>query len=62
MKSRKRVLMNLFAGKEFRYRCKERTRGQWGKQPVGRVEKVALTYVRCHACGQIAGEKLLYIA
>ena len=51
MESRKRVLMNLFAGKEWRYRCKERTCGQWGKRPVGQVEKVALTYIHCHVYG-----------
>ena len=40
--SRKMVLMNLFAGKEWRHSCRKWTR--WGKERVGQMEKVALTY------------------
>ena len=43
-KSRKMVLMNLFAGKEWRRRCRDRTCGQeW----EGSVEKAASTYISC---------------
>ena len=41
MESRKIVLMNLFAGKEWGDRCREWTCGHgWGR---GRTEEVALT-------------------
>ena len=39
----KMVLMNLFAGKEWRCRYKEWTHR--GKEREGRTEKVALTYI-----------------
>ena len=40
------VLMNLFAGKEWRHRYKEWTHR--GKEREGRTEKVALTYIHHH--------------
>ena len=43
MESRKMILMNLFAGKEWRHRCKMDLWTQWGKERVGRMEKVAAT-------------------
>ena len=46
MESRKIVLMNLFAGKEWRHRCREWTckHGGKGRERVGWMEKVASTY------------------
>ena len=38
------VLINLFSGKEKRYRCREQTFGHRGKERVGQMEKVALIY------------------
>ena len=43
MESRKMILMNLFAGKEWRHRCEMDLWTQWGKERVGRMEKVAST-------------------
>ena len=37
--------MNLFGGQEWRYRCREQTCGHGGKLRIGRIEKVALTYI-----------------
>ena len=42
--SRKMVLMNLFSGKEWRCRGRERTCGHGGKERVGQMENVASTY------------------
>ena len=42
MKSRKMVLMNLFAGQEQRHRCKEQTCGTEGKGKEGWVAKMCL--------------------
>ena len=43
MESRKMVLMNLFAGKKWR--CRHRDRTQYGKEKVGQTEKVASAYI-----------------
>ena len=41
MESRKMVLMNLFAGQQWRWRYKEQTCGHsGGKERVGRIERV----------------------
>ena len=44
IKSRKTVLMHLFAGQQWRHGTALRI--QWGKERVGRTEKVALKHVR----------------
>ena len=43
MESRKMVLMNLSAGKEWRRRKRMDLRTQQGKERVGQMEKVAPT-------------------
>ena len=45
MDSRKMVLMNVFARKEWRHKCREWTVDTAGEQRVGQTEKVALTYI-----------------
>ena len=49
MESRKMVLMNLSAGKEWRRRKRLDLWTQHGKERVGRMEKVAPTYIHYHA-------------
>ena len=44
MESRKIVLINLFAGKEWRHRHRELICGHSGGERVGRIERVALIY------------------
>ena len=46
--SRKMVLMNLLAGKEWRGRYREWTCGQCGRERVGQMEKVASTHIHYH--------------
>ena len=53
------VSMNLFAGKEWRHRCRERTvdtvaKGESGKNGESRIDIYSLSCVK-----QRAGEKLL---
>ena len=51
MESRKMVLMNLFVGTIWRYRDADVENGlvdKWGKEKVGRMEKVASTYIHCY--------------
>ena len=42
--SKKMLLLNLIAGKEWRHRYRKWTCGQWRKDRVGQMEKVASTY------------------
>ena len=48
MESRKMVLINLFAGQEYRYKHREQMCRHSGGKRVGRTEKVALKYIHCH--------------
>ena len=45
----KMILMNLFAGKEWRHRCREWSCGHRAGRRVGQIEKVASTYIHYHA-------------
>ena len=47
MKSRKTVLMNLFEGRNGDTNVEMDLWTQQGKESVGRVEKVGLTYTMC---------------
>ena len=45
MESSKMVLMNLFAGKDWRFRYREMDLwAQWGKERAGQMEKAASRY------------------
>ena len=46
MESRKMVLMNLFAGQEWRCRCREWTCRHSGGKRVGWLERVALKQIQ----------------
>ena len=49
MESRKMVLMNLFAGQQWRWRYKEQTCGHsGGKERVGRIERVEYTHTHSY--------------
>ena len=44
--TKKMVRVNLFAEQQWRFRYKEETCGQWGKERVGQTERVALEHIR----------------
>ena len=49
MESRKMVLMNLFVGLELETQMERMDLWiQQGKERVGQIERVALTYIHCH--------------
>ena len=39
------VLMNLFAGQQWRHRCSEQICEQFGRRRVGRIERTAWKYI-----------------
>ena len=49
MESRKMLLMNLFAGKEWRHRRRKWTCGHSGEGESGMAEKVASAYIHSQA-------------
>ena len=64
MESRKAVLMNLFAGQQWRHRHREQTYGHsrgwcWKKERVGRRERVTWKHTSPYV-KQIASRNLLY--
>ena len=48
MDSRKMVLMNLFAGQQWRRRHREQICGHCGKERVGRIESGAWKHMHDH--------------
>ena len=48
MESRKMVLMNLFAGQQWRCRHREQAYGGEGMEVGGRMERVTWKHVHCH--------------
>ena len=50
MKYRNMVLMNVFAGQQWRHRHREQTCGHGGKgnERVRQLEKVAWKHIPCH--------------
>ena len=50
MQSRKMVLMNLFAGQQWRCRQRRKICGHWGKERVGRIERVEWKHIYITVC------------
>ena len=42
------VIMNLFTENKWRFRSREWTCEHWGKERLGKIEKVALTCIQYH--------------
>ena len=53
-------LMNIFAGKEWRCRHRERTFGHGGEEKSGTNRESSIDKYMLLCAKQIAGEKLLY--
>ena len=53
------VLMNLFAGQQWRYRQRTELWTQWGKERVGQIERVAWKFITIY---KTASGNLVYDA